>query len=144
MVVIALFALGRETLIDHIFESFALVFACSDEVAHRCKQRHKHGAPEPEEQKHQQIVREMKATLILFLIVAVWHIGTAFALNGIDFLIIGMPLWFFVSTIGAFVISVAGVIVLLKKVFVNFDLGEEVPEEKTRQTRENLHGSGSH
>ena len=81
-----------------------------------------------EEQKHQQIVKEMKATLILFIIVAIWHVGTAFALNGIDFLIIGMPLWFFVSTIGAFAISVIGVVILLKKVFVNFDLGEEVPE----------------
>ena len=81
-----------------------------------------------EEQKHQQIVKEMKATLVLFIIVAIWHVGTAFALNGIDFLIIGMPLWFFVSTIGAFVISVIGVTILLKKVFVNFDLGEEIPE----------------
>lgn len=79
-------------------------------------------------EKHQQIIKEMKATLILFAIVAVWHVGTAFALNGIDFLIIGMPLWFFVSTIGAFVISVIGVIILLKKVFVNFDLGEEVSD----------------
>lgn len=82
-----------------------------------------------EQEKHQQILREMKATLILFAIVAVWHMGTAFALNGIDFLIFGMPLWFFVSTIGAFVISVAGVIILLKKVFVNFDLGEEISED---------------
>lgn len=85
-----------------------------------------------EEEKHQQIVKEMKATLILFVIVAVWHVGTAFALNGIDFLVFGMPLWFFVSTIGAFVISVAGVIVLLKKVFVNFDLGEEISEEEEK------------
>ena len=81
-----------------------------------------------EEQKHQQILREMKATLILFAVVAIWHVGTAFALNGIDFLVFGMPLWFFTSTIGAFVISVIGVIILLKKVFVNFDLGEEVPD----------------
>ena len=36
-----------------------------------------------------------------------------------------MPLWFFVSTIGAFVISVIGVVFLLKKVFKNFDLGDE-------------------
>ena len=80
-------------------------------------------------QKHQQIVKEMKATLILFIIVAIWHVGTAFALNGIDFLIVGMPLWFFVSTVGAFGISVVGVLILLKKVFVNFDLGEEISEE---------------
>lgn len=85
-----------------------------------------------EEQKHQQILREMKATLILFAVVAIWHVGTAFALNGIDFLVFGMPLWFFTSTIGAFVISVIGVIILLKKVFVNFDLGEEVPDGEER------------
>ena len=80
-------------------------------------------------EKHQQILKEMKATLILFAIVAAWHIGTAFALNGIDFLVFGMPLWFFVSTIGALVISVTGVAILLKNVFVNFDLGEEASDE---------------
>ena len=80
-------------------------------------------------QKHQQILKEMKATLILFAIVAAWHVGTAFALNGIDFLVFGMPLWFFVSTIGAFVISVVGVIILLKTVFEDFDLGEEASDE---------------
>ena len=82
-----------------------------------------------DEQKHQQIMKEMKATLILFALVAVWHVGTAFALNGIDFLIFGMPLWFFVSTIGAFMIAVLGVVILLKKVFVNFDLGDEISED---------------
>lgn len=81
-----------------------------------------------EEEKHLQIMKEMKATLILIAIVAAWHIGFAFLLNGIDLLIIGMPLWFFVSTIGAFVISVGGVVFLLKKVFVNFDLGDEFTE----------------
>ena len=79
---------------------------------------------------HEQLMKEIKATFILIAIVAVWHVGTAFLLDGIDSLIWGMPLWFFVSTIGAFVISVAGVIILLKKVFVNFDLGEETEDEK--------------
>lgn len=83
-----------------------------------------------EEEKHAQIMKEMKATLILIAIVAVWHVGFAFLLNGIDKLVFGMPLWFFVSTIGAFAISVVGVVILLKKVFVNFDLGEEVDEEE--------------
>ena len=46
-------------------------------------------------------------------------------------MILGMPLWFFVSTIGAFVISVVGVIILLKFVFVDFELGEEVEETDT-------------
>ena len=77
---------------------------------------------------HEQLMKEIKATFILIAIVAVWHIGTAFLLDGIDVLVLGMPLWFFVSTIGAFVISVVGVVILLKKVFVNFELGEEATE----------------
>lgn len=83
-----------------------------------------------DQEKHQQILKEVKATLLLFLIVAVWHVAFGFGLNGIDVMVLGMPLWFFVSTIGAFAISVVGVIILLKFVFVDFDLGEEVTEEK--------------
>lgn len=82
-----------------------------------------------EEEKHKQILKEVKATMVLIAIVAIWHIGFAFLLDGIDVLVLGMPLWFFVSTIGAFVISVAGVAILLKTVFVDFDLGEEGGEE---------------
>ena len=81
-----------------------------------------------DQEKHLQILKEVKATLILFLVVAVWHIGFGFGLNGIDVMVLGMPLWFFVSTIGAFVISVLGVVFLLKKVFKNFDFEEESAE----------------
>lgn len=80
------------------------------------------------EEKHMQILKEVKATFVLIAIVAAWHIGFAFLLEDIDMLVLGMPLWFFVSTIGAFVISVAGVTVLLRKVFKDFDLGEETVE----------------
>ena len=80
------------------------------------------------EEKHMQILKEVKATFVLIAIVAAWHIGFAFLLEDIDMLVLGMPLWFFVSTIGAFVISVAGVAVLLWKVFKDFDLGEEAVE----------------
>lgn len=80
------------------------------------------------EQKHKQILKEVKATFILIAIVAAWHIGFGFLLEDIDMLVLGMPLWFFVSTIGAFVISVIGVIFLVKKIFKNFDLGDEFEE----------------
>ena len=83
-----------------------------------------------EEEKHRQILKEIKATFVLIAIVALWHIGFAFLLNGIDVLVLGMPLWFFVSTIGAFVISVAGVAILLKCVFKDFDLGEEEAQDE--------------
>ena len=79
-----------------------------------------------DKEKHAQILKEVKATFLLIIIVAAWHIGFAFALDGIDKMVLGMPLWFFVSTIGAFVVSVIGVVILLKYVFVNFDLGEEL------------------
>lgn len=82
-----------------------------------------------DEEKHKLMLKEIKATFFLILIVAAWHIGFGFGLNGIDIMILGMPLWFFVSTIGAFVISVVGVIILLKFVFVNFELGDEMDEE---------------
>lgn len=82
-----------------------------------------------EHQKHIQILKEIKWTLILFAIVAIWHIGFAFGLNGINIVILGMPLWFFVSTIGAFVIAVVGVMALLKWVYKDFDLGTETTEE---------------
>ena len=81
-------------------------------------------------EKHKQMVKEAKATVLLIGIVALWHIGFGFLLNGIDVLICGMPLWFFVSTVGAFVISVVGVIILLKFVFVDFDLGDESTEDE--------------
>ncbi|MBQ4596722.1 MAG: YhdT family protein [Firmicutes bacterium] len=80
------------------------------------------------EQKHKQILKEVKATFILIAIVAAWHIGFGFLLEDIDILVLGMPLWFFVSTIGAFVVSAVGVVFLVKKVFKNFDLGEEAEE----------------
>ena len=98
-----------------------------------------------EEEKHLQILKEVKATLILFAIVALWHIGFGFGLNGIDIIILGMPLWFFVSTIGAFFIAVIGVMFLLKRVFVEFDLGEEVDPvkgmvESTEVSKEEVNG----
>ena len=39
--------------------------------------------------------------------------------------IMDLPLWWILSTPGVFVIAVVGVVILLKKVFVNFDLDEE-------------------
>ena len=83
-----------------------------------------------DEEKHKQMLKEIKWTFLLILLVATWHIGFGFAQDGIDKMVLGMPLWFFVSTIGAFAISVVGVVLLLKYVFVNFDLGEELAEEE--------------
>lgn len=77
------------------------------------------------EQKDKQIRREAKATLILFVICFVWNVGFAYGLSGTGARLFGLPLWWLISTPGMFVIAVIGVVFLLKKVFVNFDLEDD-------------------
>ncbi len=74
------------------------------------------------EQKEKQIRREAKATLILFLICFVWNVGFAYGLSGTGARLFGLPVWWLISTPGMFIVAVIGVVFLLKKVFVNFDL----------------------
>ena len=76
-------------------------------------------------QKDEQVRREAKATLILFLVCFVWSVATAYGLSAVPIRIGGLPLWWMVSVPGMFVIAIAGVVYLLKKVFVNFSLEDE-------------------
>lgn len=83
------------------------------------------------EEKNAQIKKEARATVILFVICFLWHVGTGYLLSGLDIKVLGLPLWWVLSTPGLFVIAVVGVIYLLKKVFVNFSLeDEDEPAEK--------------
>lgn len=77
------------------------------------------------EEKNQQIRREARATAILFAICFLWHVGTGCLLSGVEVRILGLPLWWVLSTPGVFVIAVVGVVWLLKNVFVNFSLDDE-------------------
>ena len=81
--------------------------------------------PMTREEKNRQIKKEAKATCILFLICFAWHVGFGYGLSGCGITCMNLPLWWILSTPGVFVIAVVGVIILLKKVFVNFDLEEE-------------------
>ena len=76
------------------------------------------------EEKDRQIRKEARATLILFLICFLWNVGFAYGLSGTGARLLGLPVWWLVSTPGMFVIAVIGVVILLKKVFVNFDLDD--------------------
>ncbi|MBR0400769.1 MAG: YhdT family protein [Mogibacterium sp.] len=69
--------------------------------------------------------KEAKATLILFAVCCVWNIGFAYGLSGTGIRVAGLPLWWLISTPGMFVLAVIGVVYLLKKVFVNFDLEDD-------------------
>ncbi len=77
------------------------------------------------EEKHKQCVKEIKATLLVVLVCALWHIITAFSLNGSGKYFLGMPAWFSVSVFGTIVIAVVGVIILLKFVFIDFEYDDE-------------------
>lgn len=82
------------------------------------------------EQKHEQCLKEIKATLIVTGICCAWHIITAFALNGSGLYFLGMPAWFSVSVFGTIVLALLGVWFLMEKVFVDFDYDDEDAEEK--------------
>ena len=82
------------------------------------------------EEKNAQIRKEARATFILFCICFVWHVGCGYLLSGTGITIAGLPLWWILSTPGVFVIAVVGVVYLLKKVFVNFSLDDEVAGEE--------------
>ena len=82
------------------------------------------------EEKNAQIRKEARATAILFCICFLWHVGCAYLLSGTGATVWGLPLWWVLSTPGVFVIAVIGVVILLKKVFVNFSLDDESEETK--------------
>lgn len=77
------------------------------------------------EEQHKQCMKEIRATLIIAVICCIWHVGSAFLLNGTGLYFIGMPAWFSVSTLGTIVLALAGVAFLLKKVFINFEYDAE-------------------
>ena len=85
--------------------------------------------PVTPEEKNAQIRREAKATFVLFLICAAWHIGWALALTGGGLKVFGLPLWWLLSTPGVFVVAVIGLAYLLRHVFVDFDLDDEEVQE---------------
>lgn len=82
------------------------------------------------QEKHEQCMREIRGTLIVVLICCVWHIASAFLLNGSGLYFLGMPAWFSVSTLGTIVLSLIGVWYLLRHVFINFEYDDEEEVEE--------------
>lgn len=86
------------------------------------------------QEKHEQCMREIRATLIVTAICCTWHIASAFILNGTGLYFLGMPAWISVSTFGTIILALVGVWFLLKFVFIDFEYDDE--EEKEEQTHE--------
>lgn len=82
------------------------------------------------QEKHEQCMREIRGTLIVVAICCVWHIASAFLLNGTGLYFLGMPAWFSVSTFGTIVLSLIGVCYLLRHVFINFEYDDEEEGEE--------------
>ena len=80
------------------------------------------------EEKHLQCMREIRYTLIVVAVCCIWHVATAFLLNGSGRYFLGMPAWFSVSVFGTIILAIAGVAFLLKKVFVDFEYDDETEE----------------
>lgn len=76
-------------------------------------------------EKFIQMNKEAKATWILFTIMLLWWVFTGLFFKDVNVKIFYMPLWAFLSTIGTMIISTVGVIILVKKIFVDFELDED-------------------
>ena len=80
------------------------------------------------EQKDRQIRKEARATLLLFVICFAWHVGFGYGLAGLtDVRILNLPIWWWMSTPGVFVVAIVGVVILLKTVFKDFSLDDDEP-----------------
>lgn len=81
-------------------------------------------------EKFVQMNKEAKATwIVAAIVIAFWWI-TGFGIygsSGAEWTILSMPAWFMVSCFGSWFLSVALVIFVVKKVFVDFDLEDEDP-----------------
>ena len=81
------------------------------------------------QEKHEQCMREIKGTLLVVAVCCIWHVATAFLLNGKGWYFLGMPAWFSVSVFGTVILALVGVWYLLKFVFVDFDYDDETEDE---------------
>ena len=77
-------------------------------------------------------MKEIKGTLLVTVLCCIWHVTTAFALNGSGKRFLGMPAWFSVSVFGTIIIALLGVWWLMKKVFIDFEYDDECPQQEAK------------
>lgn len=84
--------------------------------------------PLSDREKFQAMDREAMATLVLAIVITAFFWGAIFLLKDTGLMLFSMPMWFMVSCIGGYLLSVGGVIWLVRKVMVDFPLDEEETE----------------
>ena len=77
------------------------------------------------QEKHEQCMKEIKSTLLVVALCCIWHLATAFILNGTGLYFLGMPAWLSVSVFGTIILALVGVWYLLKFVFIDFEYDDE-------------------
>lgn len=76
-------------------------------------------------QKHEKANREALATVVALVVtIAVWAV-CGFGLAGLNVEIFHTPLWVVGGTVGTWLCSIVVVVVLAKRVFIDFDLEDE-------------------
>ena len=94
-------------------------------------------------EKFIQMNKEAKASWIVAAVIIVfWWIGGfgVYNLFGEDFFVFSMPAWFVISCFGSWILSIALVFFLIKKIYKDFDLEdkEEIQSESTSGKGENI------
>lgn len=81
-------------------------------------------------EKFEAMDREAAATLGLAVAITAFFWLAIFLLKESGETLLSMPIWFTVSCIGGYLLSVAGVIFVVKRWFRDFDLDEDAPEKE--------------
>ena len=76
-------------------------------------------------EKLNQATREAKATVVALVAVVVVWILLGFGLAGSDITLFHTPIWVLGGTVGTWIFTIAVCVFLAKKVFMDFDLGDE-------------------
>ena len=86
-----------------------------------------------DEQRNAQIKKEAIVSVIMYAVFFLWWYITGYGLAGRGTpetytYVLGLPMWFFLSCIVGYILFSIATIVVVKKLFKNFDLGEEESE----------------
>lgn len=80
-------------------------------------------------EKFEQIVKEAKAVLWALLAIIVFWIVAGLGISRLDITVFHTPLWVITGCIGTWIFSIIVVVFLMKRIFKDFDLEEDVEDE---------------
>lgn len=80
--------------------------------------------------KFRQINKEAKACGIDLLLIIVFWVIAGFGVDALKITVFHTPLWAITGCVGTWVFSVVLVIIMVKKVFKDFNLDEDEEDEK--------------